>query len=518
MAVARDYGKITNLFWTEWGPKLRKIGPEGLLIAAYLKTGPTANWLGLYNLAVPLMAHHLGMTIEGASKGLRQVAETGYCMWDEGTEMVFIPHMAAEEIAERVVPDDKRHKRIVADLNALRNSPFAKDFCELYAGPFSLPLALVTQINEAPSKPLRRGMVSPFEAIAPSKPITVQEQEQEQKKKGAEKNLLADQETPGDPVAVEQALVADLAALFQSRVTGREPETEQKVRENIADLRGAGLSRDKIVAEIMLDQNTKPRRRTSEYSLQFANRLIAQLGHSANSLATGPAPADAPVAAPGAASDFGIFRREFEGCFLRGKSADFVALWEQGFAALRPPPTLDELRYALHCYSVDPRRTGGDRGKTWPGCFPENAFDFLSRYITTHRRLNAVPGFALGRTEGGDKALPPKTQRLETDLDCIALANALCERIGESRFNLWFAGKSKITRTPQGFRVGVPNKFSQDFLDKTFGVDFRDVLAAVGSAGATVRFAIDEDLFEGARQREERYQRADDGERREKVG
>ena len=253
----------------------------------------------------------------------------------------------------------------------------------------------------------------------------------------------------------------------------------------------------------MLGRTSTPTRRLSEYSLQFANRMIGQLGHSEQSLATGPAPADrapAPAAIP-----VTEFQREVLACYA-SMPRELLACFEQDLDAMKPPATLEEKRFALHCYVVDPRRTGGDRGKTWAGCFEKNAGPIFKEYIKANRRINSVPGFVLARTEDGPQALVPPIRRLETDLDCIALANALCERLGEERFNLWFLGKTRITRDASGFCVGVPNKFLQDWLSRTFGEDLKAVLAGVGGATA-LRFAIDQELFEAARARPE----ADDG-------
>ncbi len=83
-----------------------------------------------------------------------------------------------------------------------------------------------------------------------------------------------------------------------------------------------------------------------------------------------------------------------------------------------------------------------------------------------------------------------------------ALAQALCRRIGEPRYNLWFAGKTKLTWDDDHLAVGVPNLFLQDWLQKTFGNDVRAVAAEVFGAAVPVRFVIDSELFQAARQRE----------------
>lgn len=89
---------------------------------------------------------------------------------------------------------------------------------------------------------------------------------------------------------------------------------------------------------------------------------------------------------------------------------------------------------------------------------------------------------------------------MTTTYDVVAvLAKTLCQRIGEPRYNLWFAGKAKLVLNDGHLDVGVPNLFLQEWLQKTFGDDVRAVAAEVLGAGAAVRFVIDPALFQSAR-------------------
>ena len=52
---------------------------------------------------------------------------------------------------------------------------------------------------------------------------------------------------------------------------------------------------------------------------------------------------------------------------------------------------------------------------------------------------------------------------MTTTYDVVAaVAQALSQRIGEARFSLWFAGKTKIVFDDNQLTVGVPNLFLQD--------------------------------------------------------
>ncbi|MSQ94356.1 MAG: AAA family ATPase [Gemmataceae bacterium] len=92
---------------------------------------------------------------------------------------------------------------------------------------------------------------------------------------------------------------------------------------------------------------------------------------------------------------------------------------------------------------------------------------------------------------------------MTTTIDIVAaVVHALSQRIGESRFSLWFAGKTIFVCTDDQLTVGVPNLFLQDWLQKTFGADVKSAAADVLGASAAVRFAIDPELFQAARERQ----------------
>ena len=76
------------------------------------------------------------------------------------------------------------------------------------------------------------------------------------------------------------------------------------------------------------------------------------------------------------------------------------------------------------------------------------------------------------------------------------LAAAIARRISEPRYNLWFRDHTRFVPVGDGVIVGVPNLYFQDWLQKTFGADVRAAATEVLGSKATVRFAIDADLFQ----------------------
>jgi chromosomal replication initiator protein len=81
-----------------------------------------------------------------------------------------------------------------------------------------------------------------------------------------------------------------------------------------------------------------------------------------------------------------------------------------------------------------------------------------------------------------------------------ALEDAIRQRIGEPRFNLWFARRTRLGWDDGLLTVGVPNLHFQEWLQKTFADAVRDAAAAVLGRPLAVRFAIDPELFQAARQ------------------
>ena len=81
-----------------------------------------------------------------------------------------------------------------------------------------------------------------------------------------------------------------------------------------------------------------------------------------------------------------------------------------------------------------------------------------------------------------------------------ALEQAIVQRIGEPRFNLWFARRTKFVWDDGQLTVGVPNLHFQEWLQKTFGDAVRAAAAEVFGQSLAVRFVIDPELFQAARQ------------------
>jgi chromosomal replication initiator protein len=82
------------------------------------------------------------------------------------------------------------------------------------------------------------------------------------------------------------------------------------------------------------------------------------------------------------------------------------------------------------------------------------------------------------------------------------LEEAISQRITSARYNLWFANRTRLSWEGDQLTVGVPNRFLQEWLQKTYGGAVAEAAAEVLGRPMRVRFVIDGELFRVARQAE----------------
>ncbi|RRU23602.1 hypothetical protein [Stenotrophomonas sp. 278] len=195
----RDYAKVVPTFWTgETGKAIRKRGPEGVVVALYLMSSPTSNMLGLYYQPILYMAHETGLGIEGASKGLRDCIEEGFCLYDEVTEFVWVQEMASFQIGKGLKASDNRCVGIQREYDSLPVNPFLGRFFDRYLEDFHLKN--------------RRGRG------VPSNPLSSQEQEQEQEQDQETTSSLRSESSPQLALTGDPSAPADLKAKRADRI------------------------------------------------------------------------------------------------------------------------------------------------------------------------------------------------------------------------------------------------------------------------------------------------------------
>jgi hypothetical protein len=135
----RDYARLSPRFWIgETGRQIRSGGIESQLVALYLLSSPHSNMIGLYWPPVTYIAHETGIPIEGANKALASLCESGFCQYDQQTEVVWVREMARFQVADRLKPKDKQIVGVQNAYNDVPANPFLAAFFERYREAFSM--------------------------------------------------------------------------------------------------------------------------------------------------------------------------------------------------------------------------------------------------------------------------------------------------------------------------------------------------------------------------------------------
>ena len=75
-----------------------------------------------------------------------------------------------------------------------------------------------------------------------------------------------------------------------------------------------------------------------------------------------------------------------------------------------------------------------------------------------------------------------------------AIADALAERIGKQKFQIWFKNSTKFTLAGDYLKVGVPNLFIASWIESHFLNEITQAVRAVTGKSPKITFAVDPDL------------------------
>jgi chromosomal replication initiator protein len=84
-----------------------------------------------------------------------------------------------------------------------------------------------------------------------------------------------------------------------------------------------------------------------------------------------------------------------------------------------------------------------------------------------------------------------------------ALEHELVRRIGEPRYKLWFAGRTRFHWDDDRLTVGVPNRHFGEWVEKNFGAATVAAAREVFGQAMQVHFLIDPELFQAARREQD---------------
>jgi len=84
-----------------------------------------------------------------------------------------------------------------------------------------------------------------------------------------------------------------------------------------------------------------------------------------------------------------------------------------------------------------------------------------------------------------------------------ALEQEIVRRIGEPRYQLWFAGRTRFQWDDDQLTIGVPNRHFGEWVEKNFGTAAAAAAREVFGQTMQVRFVIDPELFQAARREQD---------------
>jgi hypothetical protein len=126
------------------------------IVALYLMTSPHANMIGVFHCPLIYISHDTGSPLEGASEGLKKLIESGFCTFDEESEMIWVHEMAKYQIGEELKDSDNRVKDIQKQYINLPEGIIKQGFYDKYHASYHLPHSCShISPSEAPPKPLR---------------------------------------------------------------------------------------------------------------------------------------------------------------------------------------------------------------------------------------------------------------------------------------------------------------------------------------------------------------------------
>jgi hypothetical protein len=107
-------------------------------MAVYLMTCGQSSMVGIFNLAIPTMAHETGLTADEVRHALAALAHENFAHFDEDEELVWLPSSSRIQVGETLTRSDKRRQQLIKQLAVFGHHRFAGEFLETYAGPYCL--------------------------------------------------------------------------------------------------------------------------------------------------------------------------------------------------------------------------------------------------------------------------------------------------------------------------------------------------------------------------------------------
>ncbi len=119
----------------------RKLGPDCKLLAIYLRTCPQFQMVGIFNIAVEIMAKDTGLTIPTIEDCLQKLETIDYLKFDSEADVVWVIDMAVSQVSRGTL-SERQSKGVINELTRLYEDylPFVHDWIGRYGSRYGVTL------------------------------------------------------------------------------------------------------------------------------------------------------------------------------------------------------------------------------------------------------------------------------------------------------------------------------------------------------------------------------------------
>lgn len=132
----RTYATVRGTFWVRGSGKKLRGNPEAQVLAMYLMTCCQGTMCGLFNIALPTIAHETGLAPERLPELFAEIEEIA--KYDPEDELCWVPNAAREQIGEKLAAKDKRRGGLLRELKQFEGHAFHREFIQLYWEAYTL--------------------------------------------------------------------------------------------------------------------------------------------------------------------------------------------------------------------------------------------------------------------------------------------------------------------------------------------------------------------------------------------
>lgn len=137
--MTRKYCTVHPEIWIT--KPFRQLGPDCKLLAIYLRTCPQFQMVGIFNIAVEIMAKDTGLTIPTIEDCLQKLETIDYLKFDSEADVVWVIDMAVSQVSRGTL-SERQSKGVINELTRLYEDdlPFVHDWIGRYGSRYGVTL------------------------------------------------------------------------------------------------------------------------------------------------------------------------------------------------------------------------------------------------------------------------------------------------------------------------------------------------------------------------------------------